>query len=1665
MAKRRSNNQSIPASTNRFDKGMNTDVRDYHLDKQSWTHARNAINNSHIGDLGDIGNEPSNKFCSSAPYKIIQAIYMEESRWWIFSGNDGTGSEIGEFNEKDCSYTRIVNDPCLGFRTTHPISGSSRPTHDCSHRVYWQDNLNPDRTLDRADVPWIQDCTDDNGGDPGGCVTCIDTEDLDCDKIRLEVFMTPPCARIERGPAGGSIFNGSYYVHVAYAVNSQKVTDYFPMSNVAHVFENDEANASLDVIIDGLDSENFDEYELVIVQQIANKLSVKKLGLYSTRQSKVTIDIIDPTLEGISANDLLVTNPIADRSEGIFSVGQYLMRTGITSKFNFNYQPLANQIRVKWQAVEYPEDYYKNGGSNVGYPRDEQIAFFVRFRYATGDFSPSYHIPGRAPRMYNIPGASGVQMMEDALYNTVESNNLEEQQGLQSHVFEMFNTASGSGVNTTLPDGGLVVAEGDMGYWQSEEFYNDRKPEVWNATHVNANGVNIGGTTDEDFDLCGKPIRHHKFPENTIYSGVSSSSITNHYVNSQKTIRVMGVKFENIQPPVDNYGNPIPNIVGYEIMRGSRNGNRTVLHKGMINNMRHYTIPEGLNSGRQGYYPNYPFNGVRTSAGSGAPDLFRSSEEVSFEPQTGNTAIGGNRYQNYIPLTSNSGTHHTYHSPDTNFYKPFLGQKELKIYGAMYGTAEGEYLEVEDHPKHVFITDLTFYAGLITGIGLAIAKQVGKKSVVYKKPTWYRYGVLNGSPYTRTSAASKLAQSGGGVGAVGSNNAIEGVEQVNKNVLNFGSALGGGDYSNAAMLAAIDLTYATSLANGSGVTKIGPETSYEEKSSIPPLIAAIGGVVTFLTNIGEGADLLINIVRNASNERQHALQYQAYCGYENFAGPSVTNRRRVIEEAVYLKSHLQNYQADARINNMLRTRSVALNTTISVDQLSGGLRDTTMDAIRVSDLPGHDPYVTFSRQASSHYVGFKSRLRSQYGQVESIQQLPTGCVLPMKNTTGVIFGGDTYIGRYQEKNTFYHFYKWMFEEADRAEFNYHNYDTVQHTAFWMDTEPFNVMEFVSSISTALDGALNAGGSAVQTFFQGLVTPSDKHCFDKIHYWGNPASGVFTVKKSYIYLFHSSVRDFFVESDLNIDMRDWVAEDVKTQHWGVLQDLRTMFRSRNIKAGNYYKLDRSLSTDYLPYAKVAWGKTQDRDYDPSLSETCYTHYPRRLQYSLPQQTLLKRDNWSAFLGNNFKDFSSKVTSIKAVRGTGIMLLFETQSPGMYPGVDELQLKSGTSITVGDGGLFARQMQSISDTDEEFEYGSCQSRKGVINTPAGLFYISQNQGKIFQIGKGLKEISLTNNQHWFNQYLPYQILLDFPDFDLLDNTIAGVGCQALYDNEWGVVYFAKRDFRVKPEYLHLMEYEGNGIFVVDQITRVNTGDPRYFDDASWTVSYDPKTGQEISFHDWHPNLAMSGKNTFLTVKNNGIWRHNKRCDSYCNFYGVDYPWEIEFQLDNLPAVTTLRSVEYFMQVFEFDENCRDRFHSLEFNFDEAVVYNSEQVSGLLKMNLAPKNDVKALKDFPAIGLNQIDIVYSKVEQKYRFNQFWDTTRDRGEFSPTVTEAIWETEPNGYIKNLNPINLNYTKAELQRKKIRHNNNRILLRRTVSGNKKMIMLVNNTKLQNSPR
>ena len=1624
-----------PQST--FDKAMVSDIGDFHLPENSWTYARNAINNTRRGDLGKLSNEPSNTLCTYAPYVIIGAIHIEEDRWAIFSTNN-TDSEIGEFVEGTCSYNTIVNDKCLQFNADNLIKGVSRPTFNCSFKLYWDDGINPTRVLDIANVPWKQICTTD----PNGCTTCVDTTDLDCDKIRLESFVHMPCVKMKKGSAAGSLLNGTYQAQIAYEIDGQKVTDYSIPSNALTLFDHSNVNSSIEIELSNLDL-SFENFQLVLVYTINEKTVARLMGSYSTRQTKIVYDYIDITLTTVPLADLPLSTPVPDKSEAVFTVGDYLLRTAPTTKFDFNYQPLANQIQTKWQCVEYKNEYYKNGGTNIGYMRDEVYSFFIRFIYNTGDKSKSYHIPGRAAGNYfltNDAGANAGLISEVAPCPTT-INDIETPD-YTPRVFEVYNTATLTGTpNTPTGDGGVIVAEGQMGYWESTELYDDNNPIVWNS--------NVQG--HPEWNLCGRPIRHHKFPENVITSGGTTNTLTNHYKDGGDKIRIMGVVFDNIQPPVDNNGNVITNIIGYEILRGNRTGNKSVLYKGLINNMFSYDAPD-LVTDRTALYANYPFNDLR-------PDPFISMNPTptSYEPLSGGLI-------NYTPNSQYSKKHFTFHSPDCMFARPFLVDDEVKIYGAAWGESQGYYIAPKGHPRHKFITDLSLIASTVVGFGYAIAKMVGTRDVKYTSysidsdPIFAGSSTSGGNFLTSASIATMTAAealANNVLGTLGMTDALTG-----SNGLSNASTL------NSSLQGVITTSQTNAAIPGSGVNSGTYEVYYKDQDSNPNALrwalVALGNPM-FTGYMADGTDLFIKIIQSLGSWQQHAVQYQSLCKYENFAAPYANNRRRKINDARFLNPGVQNYQTNYVVNHIYRNETVMFDTAVDIENITGAIADVSRPP-RASALP--DMYKTYARRASSHYAALKVRLRNQYGQVYDIRQLlVSSCPVNITNTsTGLLFGGDTYIGKYSEKNTLYYFQQWLNGEPDGAVFNYRLQKMFEHTAFWMDTDPFDLAEFTSSVVPALEAAVQAG--SISTFFQTLMFPSDKHCFDRL----GGSNGLFLVKKAFIYLFNSGVRDFFVESEFNVDMRDWQDEDAK-KHYPILSDLKAMFSTNLIKADNYYQFDRSMSHSFMASQKIPWGVMQDRDYDPQLSASCYTKYPRRLMYSLPQiggttnPSLGKKDQWLTFLPNNFVDYTSKVTAIKPVDKTAALILFENQAPGMLPGVDELRSQTNAKITIGDGTLFARKLQQLSNSESSFEYASCQNRLSVINCPAGVFWMSEEQGKIFQYAGGLKEISLKSNRFWLNQYLPYMLVKDFPNFQVTDNPVAGIGCQTIYDNGYGLVYFCKKDYRLKKNLPVTVTYIGGTKFLINGIFVAKLGDPAYFDDCSWTLSYDPKIDEFVSFHDWHPDLALGAKNNFLTTKQNGFWRHLDSCQSYCNFYGKDYPFEVEFQLDNKFAVATMRNVEYYIESFVYNpDNCYDRFHILDYGFDQAIVYNSEQVSGLLKLHIAPKNDLPALLRYPEIKMNYINIHFSKEEQQYRFNQFWDITKDRGEFTG-AENFIWNTEDNGYIRNLNPVNLNYDKAEFQRKKFRHYNNKVVLKRTKNSNVEILVSLAASNMQVSHR
>lgn len=1787
--------------TNSFVKGLNKDADPLFVQEGMWTHARNAVNNTSEGDLGTLSNAESNILCTKVAESmiitpnpltgeknihIIGTLYLFSSYWVIFSvGYDHSDtkpitSEIGLFDEDKCIYRPIVQDACLNFNKLNLITGATKLKDDCSWQVYWADGLNPDRYMNIGDpklwptsdyiwlggasmnyysngvvtdflwpgVPWEQNCNASAPGQIGAptCVICRNVNNLMCDDLRLASLVQTPCLTLGLSQQPGVIENGSYTVMAAYVLSSaqsatrQRVTNYFSNSYIQPIYNNPNERGSLEIQVDA-DTTHFDEFELVVVRFIDQNLSAKRIGYYSTRVKTIVLDQIPETKETVPVETLLLQNPVFEKSDQMAEVNNYLLRIGPTSKFDFNYQPLANLIRAEWVSVEYPETYYINGGNHTSYLRDEIYSFFIRWVYDTGDKSASYHIPGRPARLY---ANTGVKENDPYSDNAVSINTLPG----DTLLFESINTATvTSTAVSTLADGGKIIAKGDMGYWQSTEIYSDNQPEIWNSS---AHCWTM--TTDPDYDLCGQPIRHHRFPDNAI----NPNAYHFNQVNGEYTIRLMGVQFNNIIYPKDNDGKDIPGIVGYEILRGSRHGNKTILAKGMINNFRDYNIQgSAANNKVIGLYANYPFNCITPAKNQKlvANGPFSYSYQFN-DPFIVKKDNDNNKENQNIPRDIIS-----FHSPDTSFINPYLSTSEIKIYGSLQGQAEQRFIEPNKHPKFKLLSNKVITFALIGGVINMILKGLGNVKINYPGGNFapqsglgwtFAGGVGNstvgvptnlgdqilvaatGQPGSLNTAVNAYFTAGGPIGEVFSGNT--GLNTI-FNTSNQAMTTAGGYYT----LPSYDKTF----------------TGYD---MLPAGLQQLGQTVTtggqlffyFIEGMNETVAALYAVLR----KRQYALEQIGHGNYNTFVGPNKNyDRRFVMETGQYIYDQSQNLPefqdsngnlVKYRVNNIKRPKLVVLRTTRgngqndgphfittgssqtsdSVDQslmTLGYAIDTFNPGVANTNIGWSDTKkgVNFVNKIASHYVGLKYKISNLYGQLDAIQQVvATNCEqkftksdLPYTDfgnacginsfkqyfiSTGLIFGGDTYINRFTEKTIMPFFYDWLYDVPDNTEWNYYINQMIPEPKFMVNSQPWDVSDFnLQNLYNWISGGNNYGAG---------LTPRSYYDLDNAQYLRTTNktilyAGLLGVKNAYFYTAVCGIKDFFVESEVLVDFRDkgtfaWEQFYDKYNY----TDLPSLFDSNPqiLTKGNYYAYDYTLSASrFLFNQYFTAGYLQGKTYNPNTAELCYTSYPNRINYSLQQQEQTLSDAWLVYLPLNKVDFKSKLNSVKTFAKTGMFITFKNDSPLIYQGVDTLKLDaSGTKVTVGDSGLFNQAPQNVVVSEKSYEYGSSQNKYSVISTPAGLYYISADQGKIFAYRQGLEEISQDGMKWWFSYFLPFKILEDFPDYPHTDNMVAGVGCSATYDNWNSILYFSKKDYKLREEYFGLVKYvpSVNKFTIINDPTQFKyaLGDPKLFKDASWTTGYDPKSKYWISFYDWVPNLIMPSIQTFYTTKANGIWKQAGKCAEYCNFYGVQYPFEIEIPVITPQQVNTVRSIEYYLECYKRDnESCVDEFHVLDYNFDKAVIFNSEQISGELNLNIFPKNNVALSLNYPALvgaAPNQsFDILFSKEENKYRINQFWDITKDRGEFpvgsdypptgplipGTTVLQGnyaeryMWLTEPNGYIKSLNQANLDYTKSVLQRKKFRHYINFLRLVRTDSKDVNMILKLINTKNQYSPR
>lgn len=1545
--------------------GLVTDLNESVVNNEQYTHARNAVRNSKDGDLGTIGNEPSNDLCFSAPYKIIGSISLPDDDIVLFSTNN-IKSEIGIGNSRTCTYSPLYNDDCLNFNDAFPIIGESKKDFQKGNIIYFTDNNNPIRRIELKNISKIDNCDD----------------------IRVFRKVSYPCLTVKKGQYG-NMPNGMYSVALAYVVNGQVFTDWYAITNRHALYSQTNSN-SLEVSIDKVDKE-FDQFALVVVGTYIDPTTkgvtklAKQVGIYSTSVKTVSItDFINTSYKEISLENLVIQKPSWLKAGIISSNANYLFLADLVSRPEENYQLKAMSIESEYVVDQVLADYYENDGTDIGYYRDENYDFYIQGVYNTGELTEKFHIPGRRSTPEDLSPVSGPDVYElDKQFSDCEQKDAIPRWRVENTAGKMVEE------NNEFTCGRRVLGTGEMGYVESTELYRD--------------DIRLFG------DRAGKPYNFHKMPD--------ECKVPRYSVIEGKTyINILGVRFKNI-PRFDN-----EDIVGYKITRSDRKGgNGTVVARGLMTNVRSYhdsTFDETV------YYSNYPVNDL-------SPDQFLSSTQTVFK---------NNKETNFTPLTDYHKDRFTFYSPHTSFEPKYSLGPEFKIESEEVADVVGKFDIVYNHPQAKLLNQFAFWVALAIGIVETYFEAAGLKNQINISTQ----GSMKGSAGVQLQG-SLSGIAGGSINITpGPQSAITygasaadplGVRENSSSVSH-----GGGSALSVTGQGIVDSIQGIITAIGSG-----------NASSLVTYLKVIKSVIALIVSIGVSAALTaVSVIKYADEVLDTIYKFMGFTDYVyQYNASAVFNRsicieegnkrRRLLRSALYVPPTVVSIDGET-FNNLDRESSIylLLNKPIADPKTKDTTRNTATGFKVCDDITRKTRSV-----GSAFYVTNKEINPNQYGQLGSANSVSIhSCSLLFDGeltSTPTLYGGDCIITRFQFQKRMQFFTQNMANTNFRpgTEYDYRKYRNLAYPRFWMDTTKYDFGELLSS-KTINYAKFNR-------------TTSSKYNLDCI---GDDKKNIARVDDAYMYTSNNAGLDFFVEADYNVDYRE-KQENGMPYYSKNNRNVSEIFRSDRLQEPEEFVISRAYSD---LYTTEIYAPMQREDFDPE--DIIPTHQANSVIYSLPSFNLQQVDNWQHFLPANYFAFRESdfgdLTGIHKLDQDRIIFLFSKSSPFVSMGRDFLQLEqSGRKVTIGDGGIFAQDPREVMPTDNN--YGACNSKYAFSNTHLGRFYPSERQGRIINF-EGLNDIAKQGMSYWCKNYMPIMLYKYFPTYPQIENPISGVGYLMAFDSFYETVYITKRDFSPKKELIKEIKWDGNKFTYRGNV--ISLRDKRYFNDISWTLSYSPLDNGFVSWHDWHPDWIIQRDDHFMSVKGSDVYKHNESSDSFCRFYGIDYPFEIEFLSNGGQQVHIPRSLEYLLEVYHYKNFGRDRFHVHHENFSHLIVHNSEQISPLLRMNYSKGNPEQDILYPLRSTENEVtyDILFSKEENKYRVNQFWDTVKDRGEF--TIAENhLFPTDESGYKQVINPMAIDINKPEEQRKKFRHYFNKFRLIKDVSGKNKFIVKLFNIK------
>ena len=364
---------------------------------------------------------------------------------------------------------------------------------------------------------------------------------------------------------------------------------------------------------------------------------------------------------------------------------------------------------------------------------------------------------------------------------------------------------------------------------------------------------------------------------------------------------------------------------------------------------------------------------------------------------------------------------------------------------------------------------------------------------------------------------------------------------------------------------------------------------------------------------------------------------------------------------------------------------------------------------------------------------------------------------------------------------------------------------------------------------------------------------------------------------------------------------------------------------------------------------------------NYSALCTNEYPNRIVWSGRSFSDERLDNFRIFRANDYTPVGvSGITNIHYDRNR---MLVVTQDSAflMSPNPRAINTDLDTAyLSTGDFlGIPAKEFVT-----KNIGFAGNQGRFNDVSSEYGYTFVDQEDGVVYNFGDKLNVISDKGLYAWFKENLEFDLVTSLAeygiDYSFTDSGNKGIGLTAVFDPRYDRYILHKSDYkplrfkgrfreRMIQDYMYYNP-ETNEFTVNGKV--IEFGNPEWFEVSSWTLSYSYKAQVWESFHSYQPSFMYNDVNHFYSFDyNNKAWKHEDK--NFLSYYGTKYPFIVE-HVKPLPVSYDMEVLEWYTRARTFNESTGTWISKPLITFNQALIYNEVQSTGLFTIDIIDKEE---------------------------------------------------------------------------------------------------------------